>query len=201
MYNTKRAEENVVISNDSKYLDAGIHDNVKVEEASVRKSPTDKTFLEIKFTKDGKVMTHTEWEARKRDDETTESYEAKCDRQVSRMLQILKCFYPKESLVFTGSSFKEFVDWVAAMINAADKNKLVKVKIVYNDSGYTTLPKYSAFQFIEPMVLPEGETSKIAKLGIDLFERPIVADKEQKENNPLESSFKTIADAEDELPF
>lgn len=201
MYNTKRAEENVVISNDSKYLDAGIHDNVKVEEASVRKSPTDKTFLEIKFTKDGKVMTHTEWEARKRDDETTESYEAKCDRQVSRMLQILKCFYPKESLVFTGSSFKEFVDWVAAMINAADKNKLVKVKIVYNDSGYTTLPKYSAFQFIEPMILPEGETSKIAKLGIDLFERPIVADKEQKENNPLESSFKTIADAEDELPF
>lgn len=201
MYNTKRAEENVVVSNDSKYLDAGIHDNVKVEEASVRKSPTDKTFLEIKFTKDGKVMTHTEWEARKRDDETTESYEAKCDRQVSRMLQILKCFYPKESLVFTGSSFKEFVDWVAAMINAADKNKLVKVKIVYNDSGYTTLPKYSAFQFIEPMVLPEGETSKIAKLGIDLFERPIVADKEQKENNPLESSFKTIADAEDELPF
>lgn len=201
MYNTKRAEENVIVSNDSKYLDAGIHDNVKVEEASVRKSPTDKTFLEIKFTKDGKVMTHTEWEARKRDDETTESYEAKCDRQVSRMLQILKCFYPKESLVFTGSSFKEFVDWVAAMINAADKNKLVKVKIVYNDSGYTTLPKYSAFQFIEPMVLPEGETSKIAKLGIDLFERPIVADKEQKENNPLESSFKTIADAEDELPF
>lgn len=201
MYNTKRAEENVIVSNDSKYLDAGIHDNVKVEEASVRKSPTDKTFLEIKFTKDGKVMTHTEWEARKRDDETTESHEAKCDRQVSRMLQILKCFYPKESLVFTGSSFKEFVDWVAAMINAADKNKLVKVKIVYNDSGYTTLPKYSAFQFIEPMVLPEGETSKITKLGIDLFERPIVADKEQKENNPLESSFKTIADAEDELPF
>lgn len=201
MYNTKRAEENVIVSNDSKYLDAGIHCNVKVEEASVRKSPTDKTFLEIKFTKDGKIMTHTEWEARKRDDETTESYEAKCDRQVSRMLQILKCFYPKESLVFTGSSFKEFVDWVAAMINAADKNKLVKVKIVYNDSGYTTLPKYSAFQFIEPMILPEGETSKIAKLGIDLFERPIVADKEQKENNPLESSFKTIADAEDELPF
>lgn len=201
MYNTKRAEENVVVSNDSKYLDAGIHDNVKVEEANVRKSPTDKTFLEIKFTKDGKVMTHTEWEARKRDDETTESYEAKCDRQVSRMLQILKCFYPKESLVFTGSSFKEFVDWVAAMINAADKNKLVKVKIVYNDSGYTTLPKYSAFQFIEPMILPEGETSKIAKLGIDLFERPIVADKEPKENNPLESNFKTIADAEDELPF
>lgn len=201
MYNTKRAEENVVVSNDSKYLDAGIHNDVKVEEASVRKSPTDKTFLEIKFTKDGKIMTHTEWEARKRDDETTESYEAKCDRQVSRMLQILKCFYPKESLVFTGSSFKEFVDWVAAMINAADKNKLVKVKIVYNDSGYTTLPKYSAFQFIEPMVLPEGETSKIAKLGIDLFERPVVADKEQKENNPLESSFKTIADAEDELPF
>ena len=201
MYNTKRAEENVIVSNDSKYLDAGIHDNVKVEEASVRKSPTDKTFLEIKFTKDGKIMTHTEWEARKRDDETTESYEAKCDRQVSRMLQILKCFYPKESLVFTGSSFKEFVDWVAAMINAADKNKLVKVKIVYNDSGYTTLPKYSAFQFIEPMILPEGETSKIAKLGIDLFERPIVADKEPKENNPLESNFKTIADAEDELPF
>lgn len=201
MYNTKRAEENVIVSNDSKYLDAGIHDSVKVEEASVRKSPTDKTFLEIKFTKDGKVMTHTEWEARKRDDETMESYEAKCDRQVSRMLQILKCFYSKESLVFTGSSFKEFVDWVAAMINAADKSKLVKVKIVYNDSGYTTLPKYSAFQFIEPMILPEGETSKIAKLGIDLFERPIVADKEQKENNPLESSFKTIADAEDELPF
>ena len=75
---------------------------------------------------------------------------------------------------------------VVNLLNAANKDILLKVKIVYNNKGYTTLPTYCKFTFIEPMNLPEGQKSKITELNIDLFVRPVVADKENKEENPLD---------------
>ena len=58
---------------------------------------------------------------------------------------------------------------VAAFLNNANKDILVRVKIVYNDNNYTTLPRYTKYTFIEPMILPEGETSSIVELSIDKF--------------------------------
>ena len=63
-------------------------------------------------------------------------------------------------------------------MNNADKSKLLRVKVVYNDKGYTTLPSYAKYTFVEPMVLPEGQTSAITELRIDNFAKPIVADVE-----------------------
>jgi len=44
---------------------------------------------------------------------------------------------------------------------------------------------------IEPMELPEGETSKIVKLDIDQFTKPVVADKETKNDNPFANTVNT----------
>lgn len=183
----------------SKYLEAGIHDNVQLVGAKVDKSINGNIFLEIRFTKDSKELIHTEWESTKKPDESDEECQLRGSKQVKRIMQILSCFYPKQLLTFTGSSYKEFVDWVANLLNAADKNILVRVKVVYNRKGYTTLPNYCKFTFIEPMNLPEGETSKIAELSIDQFTKPIVADTEVREANPLLSTS-TKGEADD-LPF
>ena len=192
-------------SNNTKYLEAGIHDNVKFTSVKTAVSPTGKNFIEFRFEKDGKELVHTEWEPKERVEDTEEQNQNKATNQVTRINRILRCFYPKEVLNFTGSSYKEFTNWVVAMLNAANKDTLLKVKVVYNKDGYTTLPSYVKFAAIEPMNIPmgfyeEGKNESMIReiTGIDLFVKPVVSDKETVEVNPLE--VKTEATSDD-LPF
>lgn len=198
IYSTELANKIETIDNSNKYLEAGIHENVSLVSSRTEKSINGNTFLEIKFEKDGKVLTHTEWESNKLPEMTEETYQERVSKQVKRVLQILSCFYPKEALVFTGATYKEFAEWAANLLNAADKTKLVRVKVVYNNKGYTTLPNYCKFTFIEPMNLPEGQKSMISILNIDQITRPVIADKETKEENPLETINQ---DTNNDLPF
>lgn len=200
IYSTELA--NQIQESKNKYLEAGIHDNVKFVSVRVDKSINGNIFIEFKFEKDEQTMTHTEWESTKKPMESEEDFQNRANRQVKRILQILSCFYPKEALVFTGSSFSEFANWVVNLLNAANKDILLRVKIVYNNKGYTTLPNYCKFTFIEPMNLPEGQVSKITELNIDVFVRPITADKETTDVNPLDKVDKGVADTQnDDLPF
>lgn len=200
IYSTELA--NQIQESKNKYLEAGIHDNVKFVSARVDKSINDNIFIEFKFEKDEQTMTHTEWESTKKPMESEEDFQNRANRQVKRILQILSCFYPKEALVFAGSSFGEFANWVVNLLNTANKDILLRVKIVYNNKGYTTLPNYCKFTFIEPMNLPEGQVSKITELNIDVFVRPITADKETTDVNPLDKVDKGVADTQnDDLPF
>lgn len=170
-----------VQTKDVKYLEAGIHENVKLVSARIAQSSNGNNFIEFLFDKNGAKTTHTEYEPKKYGDETDESLQSKVDGQVSRIIQILKCFYKKELLNYTADSFMSFGGWVVALVNNAPDIKL-RVKIVYNDSGFAGLPRYSKYTFIEPMTVSDSD-SKIVKLGIDRFERP-VADKEE----PAESA-------------
>lgn len=200
IYSTELA--NQIQESKNKYLEAGIHDNVKFVSARVDKSINSNIFIEFKFEKDEQTMTHTEWESTKKPMESEEDFQNRANRQVKRILQILSCFYPKEALVFAGSSFSEFANWVVNLLNAANKDILLRVKIVYNNKGYTTLPNYCKFTFIEPMNLPEGQVSKITELNIDVFVCPITADKETTDVNPLDKVDKGVADTQnDDLPF
>lgn len=205
VYSTELASKVAITSNDSKYLEAGIHDNVKFTSVKTAVSPTGKNFIEFRFEKDGKELVHTEWEPKERAEDTEEQNQNKATNQVTRINRILRCFYPKEVLNFTGSSYKEFTNWVVAMLNAANKDTLLKVKVVYNKDGYTTLPSYVKFAAIEPMNIPMGfyeegkNESMIQEItGIDLFVKPVVSDKETVEVNPLEVKQETPAD---DLPF
>lgn len=199
VFSTELAEK-IEVSNGNKYLEAGIHDDVKLVSARAATSINGNKFLEIKFEKEGKELIHTEWEPTPNPTVSVEENQKKATNQVSRIMQILKCFYPKEALTFSGESYSEFINWVVNLLNAADKSKLVRLKVVYNSKGYTTLPNYAKFIFIEPMNLPEGQSSKISILGIDTIVKPtVVADKEAIEINPLEST-NTTSSAND-LPF
>jgi hypothetical protein len=207
IYSTDLANQVTLNNNSSntKYLEAGIHDNVKFTSVKTAVSPTGKNFIEFRFEKDGKELVHTEWEPKERAEDTEEQNQNKATNQVTRINRILRCFYPKEVLNFTGSSYKEFTNWVVAMLNAANKDTLLKVKVVYNKDGYTTLPSYVKFAAIEPMNIPmgfyeEGKNESMIReiTGIDLFVKPVVSDKETVEVNPLE--VKTEATSDD-LPF
>ena len=179
MYSKERAQN--IAKKDVKFIPAGITENVVLDSARVDKSPNGNSFIEILF-KNGEsaTLTQTEWKPSKINDMTDADVQKKEDTQFSRMMQILLCFYTDEQLIFNGTTFEEFSKEVVDYLNNADKSKLLRVKIVYNDKGYTTLPSYAKYTFIEPMVLPEGKTSAIVELGIDNFTKTVVADREAK---------------------
>ena len=199
MYSKERAQQ--IVKNDVKFIPAGIHENVTLKSARVAESPTGLKFLEIVFEKNGATLTQTEWKPTKFEGMDDSALQKKEDTQFSRMMQILLCWYSDEQLVFNGTSFEEFSQEVVNYLNNADKSKKLRVKIVYNDKGYTTLPSYARYTFIEPMVLPEGQTSSITELRIDNFTRPVVADTETPVANL--TSISTSSDNADpnELPF
>lgn len=208
MYSKERAAS--IEKNDIKYIPTGIIEDITLKSARADVSPTGNNFLEITFEKNGATLIHTEWEPTMGQYVTSEEeLQKKADNQYSRMLQILVCFYKLEEIDFNGESFKDFAKYIADMLNKADKSVKLRVKVVYNKKGFTTLPNYARYTFIEPMVLPEGKTSSITKLNIDAFEKPIVADNEITVNNPF-SNNNTTATAvpqfsettkTDDLPF
>lgn len=195
MYIKERAQK--VVKKDVKYIPAGIQENVALDSARVSTSPQGRNYIEIKFTKDGGTLPHTEWEPRKTELDTDETFQNKEDKQFSRIMQILTCFYKDEELVFNGRTFKEWANEVVNYLNNADKTKLVRAKIVYNDKGYTTLPQYATYTFIEPMTISK-EDSSIVELGIDKFSRPIVADNEEP---VVMSSITEEPKGDNDLPF
>jgi len=196
MYSKDRAAN--IVKKDVKFLSAGINEDVVLKEVKCELSPNNNYFLEIVFEKNGATLTHTEWEPVLNNFTTTqEQLQQKADNQYSRMLQILNCFYKDEEINFNGETFKEFAKYVVDMLNAADKTKKLRVKVVYNDRGYTTLPKYAKYTFIEPMEMPEGKSSSIAILGIDQLTKPVIADAEVPAGNPLN----TETEKKNDLPF
>ena len=187
MYSSERAKN--IVKKDVVYLLAGIHDDVQLVSAKTEVSPTGSRFVEIRFQKEGKMLTHTEWEPNRRADETEEQFQVKCDNQFKRFDQILECFYPKaEDRAFIGENFAQLATWVVDKLNNADKSILVRIKVVYNNNGYTTLPKYAVYTFIEPMSKVNEGKSVIVELGIDNFTKSVVADIEKANPSPFAST-------------
>lgn len=199
MYSKERAQQ--IVKNDVKFIPAGIHENVTLKSARVAESPTGLKFLEIVFEKNGATLTQTEWKPTKFEGMDDSALQKKEDTQFSRMMQILLCWYSDEQLVFNGTSFEEFSQEVVNYLNNADKSKKLRVKIVYNDKGYTTLPSYARYTFIEPMELPEGQTSSITELRIDNFTKPVVADTETPVANLTSTSTGSDNADPNGLPF
>lgn len=178
-------------------ISAGIIEDVVISEVRVETSKNGNVYIAFTFDKDGATASQTEWEPRKWPDMDESRFQDACTKQVKHTLQILECYYPKEVLNFKGETFKEFANWVKALMDKADLSKKLRVKFVYKDNGYIELPKYCMYTFIEPMTVPKEE-SKIAELSIDQFTKPIVADKEVPVINPLDTTTETKID---DLPF
>lgn len=200
MYSTKQA---IKSANTSKYMSAGIKDNITLTEVRVDKSPNGNDFIEITFSdEDGRTVTMTEWKNKINSWIKDEAdLQKNDDKQFGRILQILSCFYPDEALQVELDSFSSMINWVNTMLGSViATNKLLRLKIVYNNSGYTTTSHNGIF--IEPMDVTQTE---IEKLPRDRFERPVVADQEPS-TDPLAvptstSTPESTSENNDNLPF
>lgn len=203
-YSKKAAQE--VSDFKSKYMNAGINENVTLDKVEVKVSPNGNKMFDITFVNDqGQTAIHTEWEPKPamwmKDASDLERNQA---RQFKKMLQILMCYYTDEQINFEGEDFMSFANYIATMLNAADKTKKLRLKLVYNKNGYTTIPTSVDDTFIEPMDVAESKIKLTAK---DVVVRPVIADTEVKNDNPFAPTTPEVAKAtfdssnDDGLPF
>lgn len=210
MYSSSRAKQ--IEKKDVAFLSAGIHDDVFLTGVQYGTSVQGRNFIEFKFVKDNRTMTHTEWEPRR----TTSTGETlpddvfynKVDNQWERIKEILICYYKEEDLQYEEEGgFKEYAQWVIDKLSTEKvKTTPVRIKAVYSKTGYISLPQYAKYTFIEPMSTVNEGKSVIVKLGIDLFEKPVVADTESSTANPFQVVNGTLDNTSqqnnvDDLPF
>ena len=201
MYSTKTATVN---PNEftSSYMPVGINENIMVKEVNVNKSPQGLDFLEIIFqNKEGQTVTMTEWKNTKNMwIKTDEDLQRRDNQQFGRILQVIDAVNGSHN-EFEGSSFVEMINWVQNELKSKDTHNYVRLKVIYDKKGYTTVSKNGIF--IEPISVQE---SQIKLWKNDLLERPVQADVE-KPIDPLAAT--TVASAPvtadstgaDDLPF
>jgi hypothetical protein len=152
------------------YMEAGIHENCKLDRVEVGVSINGNNFMAFYFSDEqGQIVSHTEWEPKGDDPLKVES---KTNNLIERIKQIATKFMPVDAFIFEA---KDFVDFCKKTKFLLDKygfvNKLVRIKVIYNSKGFTSLPGYAKFQFIESMSILK-ELSKIRILSIDALVRP-----------------------------
>lgn len=195
MYNTKTA----VVNTGSSYIEAGINNNIILKEVNVKKSPTNKDFIEFIFEdENGKVATMTEWKNEKNMwIKTDEDLQRRDDLQFGRILQVIRC-YLETIPEATFDSFNGMINWAKTTLdNIQEKEKQpLRLKVVYDKNNYTKVSTNGIF--VEPMSVG---TSQIKKLSRDNFERQVVADVETQ-SAPFSSSNETTSvSGADDLPF
>lgn len=203
MYNTSKATINTseFISN---YMPVGINQNIILKEVNVKKSQTNKDFLEIIFeNENGQTAVLTEWKNEKNQwIKTDEDLQKRDNLQFGRLMQIINCYYPSIEDT-TLNTFTEMINWVKSKLDSQIplKTKL-RLKVIYDKNGYTTISKNGIF--VEPMIV---EKSQITLFKKDILERTIQADNEQSAD-PLAGNASipnnetiTVDQKKDDLPF
>lgn len=201
MFSTKTA----VTNTGSKYMAAGINNDVVIKEVNVQKSPTGRDFLEIVFeNQSGQTATMTEWKNEKGPFvKTDEDLQRRDNLQFGRILQVINCFMetiPDVEL----STFKDMIVWVKSTLDAIqekDKQPL-RLKVTYDNKGFTRVSSNGIF--VEPMDVKE---SQIKITGRDRIERPVIptdnnqADPLTGNSTPETSAHVNTGTGADDLPF
>ena len=192
-------------------MPVGINENITLKEVNVNKSPQGLDFLEIIFqNNEGQTVTMTEWKNTKNMwIKTDEDLQRRDNQQFGRILQVIDALTGSHP-DFEGSSFVEMINWVKnTLLTAYAANlanlKSVRLKVIYDKKGYTTVSKNGIF--IESMDVAE---SQIKLWKNDLLERPVQADVEkpidpliQAANEAIALNTPVTADSTgaDDLPF
>lgn len=187
------------VTNSTSFIDAKIAEPLTLNRIESKTSKNGNHFLAF-YWKDqsGAEVSKTEWEPK---DDNLEVLQQKADRLMARINHMLvdSEILQETEMNFEVNSFKELGDKLIALAITSGKNKdkAVRAKVVYDNSGFTTLPNYTTYPWIEPISLKKEE-SKIRILGIDQMERVKPDEKENTPANPFLENAPTPGVAIDE---
>jgi len=217
MYNVTKDINSETRANN--FMGPGIHDNVELKHNEEGKYPIvygeskkGNKFAAFHFINDkGELLIHTEYEP---SDEDREKLENKTINQIKRFKHIITKFVPEDNFIFEASNFEQFVNRTIEILGNAYVGKKVRIKVVLNNSDYTTLPNY--VPFIENMEVTKSKLSintamdKTIKSKPDVetstnenpFAKPIeVADAQGEYNPTVQATMDSDTNNADGLPF
>lgn len=217
MYNVTKDINSETRANN--FMGPGIHDNVELKHSEEGKYPIiygeskkGNKFAAFHFINDkGELLIHTEYEP---SDEDREKLENKTINQIKRFKHIITKFVPEDNFIFEASNFEQFVNRTIEILGNAYVGKKVRIKVVLNNSDYTTLPNY--VPFIENMEVTKSKLSintamdKTIKSKPDVetstnenpFAKPIeVADAQGEYNPTVQATMDSDTNNADGSPF
>lgn len=206
-FNTGIAKE-LTKSNEQKYFTSGIMENVYLKTVELKETPTGIKYISFLFGKEGyKDFEYSQYVPNKGPNDIDDSNMInKMNNQIGRFDKLLKLYYPNDAdRLYETDDYIDYLKWLCDKFMSAKSDNeqkgisslLLRLKLVYDDKGYLTLPRYLKFDFVEPMGVAE---SKIALLSFDQLTKVIVADQEQKVEEPTES-FGKESESDNDLPF
>ena len=185
------------------YISPGIHEDIVLTNVEYRVSEKGNEFLAFYFENEiGEKLPHTEWQVRfgeNMDEKEKEAYESKVVNQMRRVQRIVTAFIPDDEFDFEVDTFKDFAENTVKILGDRYKDKKVRLKVVYDNRNFASIPTYTRYPWIESMEVPV-EKSKIRKLSIDRWER-LPYDREANNPNPLEETATDKSKEKDDLPF
>jgi len=160
------------------FIQPGIHENVRLAKPDesypiiYEKSKNGNEFIALHFmNNEGQTFVHTEWKPVLGTGEQAEAIlEKKQANLVKRLLHIGKKIVNESALKFKVDTFEELAKLYIKAIGDNYKDKLFRVKIIYNNKNYTTFPNY--VPFIESMSIKNtnlkmSPDDKVAKTKAD----------------------------------
>lgn len=186
------------------FIDVGIHDDVELISIEYKISPNGNKFLVFTFTKDGKVLTHTEYEPK---DKNGVILEDKRKNQMVRLKHIATKYIKEDDFIIEvmDDNFEEFCKQYIKLLGEKYKGVKVRIKVILSDKNYTSLPRY--VPFIERM---DVEETKLEITSIDKMTKDS-PDKVEVTQNPWSVDFSeenvptrqgsVEPEDENELPF
>lgn len=184
------------------FADVGIHENVELTEVKAETSPNGNNFIAFTFTTtDGKLLTKTEWEPSGNDESLLLK---KAQNQAKRVKHIMSKYVAEgdTKIEYDTDNWMKYASTVKAKLTPFIKGVKVRIKAIYDNNNYVTLPNY--IPFIERM--DSGSKTTLEILSIDKLTRD-VADKEIPVENSLENTGTPPTpptggnDGDDDLPF
>lgn len=180
------------------FIEPGIHEDVILVSIEYKISPNNNAFLVFTFEKDGKRLTHTEYEPKDKDGMILEEKKL---NQIIRLKHIATKFITAEEFEIEANDFESFCQAILKKLKGKFEGKKMRVKVVLSNKNFTTLPKY--VPFIESMDVPK-EKSRLEVSTIDKMTKD-APDKTADRPNPykdLVSEVPTVpALNENDLPF
>jgi len=168
------------------YVDVGIHADVELTEVKADTSPNGNNFIAFTFTTlDGKSLTKTEWQPSGSDDSVLIK---KAQNQAKRIKHIMSKYVSEADtkIEYDTDNWMKYASTVKAKLTPFIKGVKVRIKAVYDNNNFVTLPNY--VPFIERM--DDGGKTTLEILSIDKVIRE-TADREAPVENPFEAKDPT----------
>jgi len=170
------------------FIDFGIHDNITMTDISIEKSPTGKDYMSFTFTsEDGKVLNKTEWQPTIKEDQGHDVLLSKIKNQAKRIKHIMARYMSEDAtkVTYNYDNWVTYAKEVKAKLDPVKGTSKMRIKAVYDNKGYVSLPNY--VPFIESMAIPKSD-SKLEILSNDKKERPQqTGDVEVATSNPFDT--------------